>query len=182
MPESDAASATRFPVSVLMERRVARSGPWSEYQWDCLAVVSGERMTDAAAGRTLVGEEGERARYVWSGLRIALHKDACESYWFNLQSETPYLFVICYRDEAAEDESLAVEPALVTASQDEANAHLESEDLVYSVPMPDAVIAWLERFVVDHYEPEIKKKRKRRNWAQEGERNARGGRPEDRLH
>jgi hypothetical protein len=116
-------------------------------------------------------------------MEVALYKDACESYWYNLLSDTPHLFVICYQDPEPEDESMAITPVIVSPNQDEANAHMESEDLVYSVPMPDQAIAWLEHFVVDHYDPVIKKKRKRRNWAQEGERNARAGRPEDdRLH
>ncbi len=180
MSQSDV--PTRFPVSVLMERRLARSGPWSEYQWECVAVTAGERIAGGESGMTLVSEDGDAARFLWSGMPVELHADGCESYWYNLQSETPYLFVICHRDEAAEDDSMAVAPALVTASQDEANAHLESEDLVFSVPMPDQVVAWLEHYVVHHYVPVIKKKRKRRDWAEEGERNARGGRPEDRLH
>ena len=170
-----------FPVSVLMERRLARSGPWSEYQWECIEVLAGENVQGEQTGATMVSDDGERARFIWSGLQISLYKDGCESYWYNLQSDTPYLFVICFRDEAPEDDSMAVQPFVVSPNQDEANSHLESEDLVYSVPMPEALIDWLERFVVDHYEPFIKKKRKRRNWAEEGEANAKTRRPNN-LH
>lgn len=170
-----------FPVSVLMERRLAHSGPWSEYQWECLEVLAGENVQAEHAGCTLVSDDGESARFIWSGLRVALYKDGCESYWYNLQSETPYLFVICFRDEVPEDEAMAVQPFVVSPNQDEANSHLESEDLVYSVPMPETLIDWLERFVIDHYEPFIKTKRKRRNWSEEGEINAQTRRPNN-LH
>jgi len=179
--DSTAPHFERFPVSVLMERRLARSGPWSAYQWECVAVVCGEDVVDGDGGTTLVSDDGERARFMWSGMEIRLFKDGCESYWYNLQSETPYLFVICFNDEVAEDESMAVAPLLVSANQDEANAHMESEDQVFSVPMPRPVIEWLERFVVDHYEPVVKKKRKRRDWAEEGEEHAKARRP-DRFH
>ncbi len=176
-------SPTRFPVSVLMERRLAWSGRWSSWQWECVAVVAGEQVVDGTTGITLVSDDGERARFMWSGFEIQLHKDGCESYWYNLQADIPYLFVICHQDAAAEDESMAVKPVSVTASQDEANAHMECDDLVYSVPMPDQAIAWLERYVVDHYEPEVKKKRKRRDWAREDESlHAKTRRPDDRLH
>jgi hypothetical protein len=174
-------SPTSFPVSVLMERKLGRSGPWSAYQWSCVAVVAGQDMVEGEAGITPVSDDGEQARFMYSGLNVSLFKDGCESYWYNLQSETPYLFVICHHDEVAEDESMAVEPVIVSANQDEANAHMESEDLVFSVPMPDRVIDWLERYVVEHYDPVIKKKRKRRNWAEESEDNAKSRRP-DRFH
>lgn len=181
MPTHAQDAPTRFPVSVLMERRLAHSGPWSQYQWECVAVVAGEQVVDGGAGWTLISDDAQRARYMWSGLQVALDRDGCESYWHNLQNETPYLFVICFHDEGAQDESMAVQPARVSASQDEANAAMESEGMVFSVPMPDKVIDWLERFVVANYEPVVKKKRKRRDWAQEGEANARARRP-DRLH
>ena len=58
---------------------------------------------------------------------------------------------------------------LVTANQDEANAHMESDDPVYSVPMPDKVLQWVERFVVTRYEPEVKRKRKRKDWVEDSE-------------
>jgi hypothetical protein len=159
-----------------MERRLARSGPWTAYQWECVGVVCGEDVVDGRPGVTLLSDDGERARFMWSGMDVCLFKDGCESYWYNLQSETPYLFVICHHDEMAEDESMAVAPAVVSANQDEANAHMESEDLVYSVPMPRQVVEWLERFVVDHYAPVVKKKRKRRDWAMESEEHAKARR------
>ncbi len=61
----------RFAVSVLMERRLARSGPWSEYQWDCVEVLAGENMSDGQTGCTLVSDDGERARWIWSGRTMA---------------------------------------------------------------------------------------------------------------
>jgi len=174
-------SPSSFPVSILMERRLAHSGPWSAYQWTCVAVVVSRDVGEDQAGVTLVSDDGDCAQYMYSGLRVSLFRDGCESYWYNLQSDTPYLFVICHHDEVADDESMAVEPVIVSANQDEANAHMESEDLVFSVPMPDKVIGWLERYVVENYDPVIKKKRKRRDWAEEGEHNAKSRRP-DRFH
>ena len=188
-PRDEQHDLDRCPVGVLMERRLARMGRWQQYQWECLAVVAGESLaavpgtrTHGGRGATLVGDDGERARFMFSGFELAMYRDACESYWHNLQSERPFLFVICHLDEAAEDESMAVRPAMVTASQDEANAHMESEDLVFSVPMPARVVQWLERYVVAHYEPMVKKKRKRRDWAEESEDNAKARRTDKRFH
>lgn len=155
-----------LPVSVLMERRVVTSGRWSAPQWDALAVVAGEGVTGGGVERTLVSEADGTSQIMFSGIRLELFKDGCESYWYNLLSGRPRLFVVCFADdEAAEGEEQA--PARVTASQDEANAHMESDDPVYSVPMPERVREWLERFVVENYRPETKTKRKRRDWAEE---------------
>jgi len=175
-------AVNRCPVSVLMERRLARVGQWQQYQWECVAVVAGEDIARGDAATTLVSDDGERARFMFSGLELAMHRDGCESYWYNLQSENPYLFVVCFLDEEAQDEAMAVDPVIVTASQDEANAHMEAEDLVFSVPMPSQVVQWLERYVVNHYLPETKKKRKRRDWAKESEEHEKGRRTGRRFH
>ena len=149
---------------------MATMGQWTSPQWEALAVVAGEGMLADAVAWTLVDEAADgTARYLWSGLRIALHKDACESYWYNLLSERPYLFVVCFQDEEAGTAVEELMPVLVTAGQDEANAHLESDDLVFSAPMPETIHRWLEAFVVHNYVPERKKKRKRRDWVQESE-------------
>ena len=49
-----------------------------------------------------------------------------------------YSFVCFERDEDEEGEVELV-VAIVTASQDEADARLESDDPVYSVPMPEKI-------------------------------------------
>jgi hypothetical protein len=46
---------------------------------------------------------------------------------------------------------------------------METDDRVYSVPMPEQVHQQVERFVVENYVPEQKKKRKRQQWAEESE-------------
>jgi hypothetical protein len=46
---------------------------------------------------------------------------------------------------------------------------METDDRVYSVPMPEQVHQWVERFVIEHYVPLQKKKRKRQQWAKESE-------------
>ena len=69
-------------------------------------------------------------------------------------SEGPRLFVVCFLDDEAEEEAGELVPVLVTASQDEAGAHMESDDPVFAVPMPEGVHRWVEAYVVANYEPE----------------------------
>jgi len=176
----------RLPVSVLVERQLASNGRWTQYQWQCLEILCGLDSAGDAPGCTLISEDDETrtSRYMWSGMHIDLFKDGCESYWYNLLSEKPYLFVICFHDQDLDDDEdpAAMEPILVTPNQDEANAHMESEDLVFSVPMPEQVIEWVERFVVEHYDPVIKKKRKRQDWARESDKSAKERHEQRRLH
>jgi hypothetical protein len=159
---------TEIPVTVLVECRQARSGRWVQEQWEAVAVVAGKDVMGNASKTTLVHEDAECRRYLWSGLKLSLYKDACESYWYNLMSGSPYLYVICYTDED-ENGADGLKPFLVTADQQEASGHMETDDRVYSVPMPEQVHEWVERFVVEHYVPAQKKKRKRQQWAKESE-------------
>ena len=180
--ESTARGSFRIPVSVLLERRIARVGPWSQAQWEAVAVVAGEEVVSERGTATLVHEDDERRRYLWPGLAVELFPDGCESYWYNLLSERPSLFVVCFEGDEDDEGDVELFPVIVTASQDEANAHLESDDPVYSVPMPEKIIEWVERYVVENYEPEVKKKRKRRDWTKESEDTARERQGSRRLH
>ena len=179
-----ARNSVRIPVSVVLERRIARVGPWSQVQWEAVAAVAGEKVVGERGAATLVHEDDDCRRYLWPGLTVELYPDGCESYWYNLLSERPSLFVVCFErdEEGADEDEVELIPAIVTASQDEANAHLESDDPVYSVPMPDKVVEWVERYVVENYEPEVKKKRRRESWAPHSENTARERKASRRLH
>lgn len=183
MPDEGAArKSLRIPVSVVLERRIARVGPWSQVQWEAVAAVAGEAVVSERGAATLVHEDEESRRYLWPGLVVELFPDGCEGYWYNLLSERPSLFVVCFERDEEEDDEIELIPAIVTASQDEANAHLETDDPVYSVPMPDRIVESVERYVVENYEPEVKKKRKRDDWARESENMARERKGSQRLH
>jgi hypothetical protein len=41
---------------------------------------------------------------------------------------------------------------------------MEVEEDVFSVPMPAEIYRWVENFVLQHYVPERRKKRKREDW------------------
>ena len=159
---------TTLPVSVLVECRQARSGRWVEEQWEAVGVVAGSDVGVEESETTLVHENEESRRYLWSGLAVTLYRDACEAYWYNLMSGQPYLYVICDKLED-EDGAESLMPVLVTADQQEATGHMETDDWVYSVPMPEQIHDSVERFVVANYVPAQKKKRKRQNWVEDSE-------------
>jgi len=128
------------------------------------AVIAGENLPRASQA-VVIHDDGDCRRILHGGLTLNLHTDGGEGYWVNLLSDAPYLFVIC--DEADDGDDLR--PAFITANRDEANGYLEAERVVLPAPMPAAVCDLVERYVLAHYRPLMRKKRARREWAEESE-------------
>lgn len=150
------------PVAVVLERTVDSSKKWDIPQWKVFAVVAGGHI-DQYDQKVLIHEDDIHCRFFWGGLVLHLYKDGTEGYWYNLLSDTPFLFVICDGEEGDRE----LEPTFITANQDEATGYMESDRIVLSIAMPAEICDLLERFVISHYRPEQKKKRKRREWASE---------------
>ena len=145
-----------FTLAVLMEARPS-SNPWVDQHWSAVGVVVNSQLeTD---GRPLDLVRGDVRQQLWPGLTLQLYKDEAESYYHNLTVPQPLLFVIC---DQAEDGT--PRPVGVSASFDEANAHVETADEVFSLPLPAELYGWLEAFVLEYYVPERRVKRKRQPW------------------
>lgn len=153
-----------IPAAVVLERTVDPAKKWALPHWQAYAVVTGSHIRRHDQ-QVLIHDDGIRCRYFWSGLTLQLYKDGSEGYWYNLLSDRPYLFVICDGEQG----DMAVEPAFLTANQDEATGYMEADRLVLSAPMPADICAVVERYVLAHYQPEQKKKRQRREWAAESD-------------
>ncbi len=158
-----------FKVSVVLEKQEKTVKSWTSYQWELAAILSDSEGPDSPQGPIAIRESRQLSQYLWKGLRIRLHVDAAEGYWYNLLSDVPFAFVVCEVDAVDEDEVPV--PHLVTVSQDEAGAHLETDSLVLSGPLPADIRDATEEFVVNNFVPQTKKKRKRRNWYAESLRN-----------
>lgn len=149
----------RIPVGIIIEHSVYSSGRWTSPRHALTGVVCGEAVRAPAPEATLLREQGEVSQHLWKGFEIRLYPDAAESYWFNLTSAEPMLFVVC-RD----DDEEGFTPALVTVDHDEANAHLETDDHVLTIALPPELHPLLERYVLEHYQPAPMKKRRRTKW------------------
>jgi hypothetical protein len=100
-----------------MERRDRPDSRWLRESWDLLGVVLDSEYPSSEARRCIrQSDHGEQ--YLWSGFKVRLHRDELESYFHNLQSPEPKIFVITHRDAEG-----APEPFLVSLSYDEANAY-----------------------------------------------------------
>ncbi len=144
-----------------MERAQIRRGPWSVPSWRAVSVLAGEHVGDKGSGRSKIHETDDKAQFMWSGLALTLHRDLAEEYWYNLTGDNPSLYVICHETPDGE-----LNPFQVTADHDSATVCLESDDQVFAVPIPPELYQALEKFVVAHFVPQERKKRKRKNWTE----------------
>lgn len=155
-------SRISIPLAVVLERTIDRSKRWVVPSWSVYTVVSGENLENQRQ-QIQIDEESDRQFFFYGGLSLDLFKDGGEGYWYNLLSSDPYLFIACEGEPGA----MEIEPFYVTANQDEAVGYLETDDIVLSIAMPEEIRELLEHYVVNHYQPVEKKKRKRRDWLED---------------
>jgi len=159
----DSRALARHPVRVLMRRSEDPNARWGIPRWEVLAVLP-DPEPPAERQRRLVHRAEGQHDFEWTGLHVPLYRDAAESYWYNLVGRKPSLFVICRPGDDIE-----LEPFGVSANYDEAGAHMEADDTVFSAPLPAALVSELETFIMAHYQPAEPKKRRRRDWAAEAD-------------
>lgn len=160
--EIDDASDHDFPVCAILERRPASSA-WADHVWEAVGITVG-RGGDERRAR-LVREQDGTASFLVGGLAVSLHRDECESYYYNIVSQTPRAYIVARRDDDGADDM--PHPFLVSLSFDEAHAYLEADDDIFAVDIPAELYRWAEAFVLANYFPEKKRKRKLRNWSEE---------------
>lgn len=154
-----------FNVSVIM-RQSPSDSPWLESSWEAVGlIVTGDGERGEFAQPNLIHQEGQVRRYLYSGFTLRLHEDECESYYYNLLSPQPHCYVVANVDDQGRPK-----PFLVSLSYDEANAYMEGDETVYTVPVPAEIYRWTEAFVLDHYVPQKRTKRKRADWRLSGQR------------
>lgn len=154
----------RYPVSAVMESTRSKRGPWHVPVWRLIGFVAGQSVSGDSPQRLPVHTSEGQTQWLWTGLNVALFRDSSESYWYNLVGRRPSLFLVCR--EHAEGELV---PFTVTANYDEAGAHMEIDDLVFSAPIPPELHLQLEAFVMQHYQPQQPEKRKRVNWTEKAD-------------
>ena len=159
-------NAPAFYVSVVLEQRHRTYASGLKVPvWTLLEVLVGGEIdqrsesSDSVIEKTVVQNAEESLQVVWTGFRLEFFRDGGESYWHTLVGEQQELFVVCQDDEDGQ-----FTPILVTADYDEAMAYQEADDTVLSAPMPEKIYLVLERFVLENYAPQQKKRRKRKKW------------------
>jgi hypothetical protein len=159
MPDSLATPVPdSFSVSVLVEFRETDDNRWEEGCWHVAGVIAAGPGDRETAPRPLHAATQGR-QYLHSGLKLRLYRDDAESYYYNLVSDHPSVFVICNQEAGG-----PLQPFIVTLSYGEATSYMETDGIVETVAMPPELYRWAERYVLEHYVPEKRRKRKRDNW------------------
>jgi hypothetical protein len=156
-----ATPVARFPIAIMMSRKLIQRSGWSLPCWEALGVVSGAQFADEKRGRELVHEADGEQNFLYRGFELRLFRDAAETYWYNLTGERPSLFVICLK----EGEELV--PSFVTPDHGAAQAAVESDGAAFAVAIPPDIHTEIERVVMQYYRPEPPRKRKQHDWRKE---------------
>jgi len=155
--ENQAAELDQLPVSVILERRPAVS-QWADHVWTAAGITVGQHGGSQIP--ELLRDDQGVSLYRVGGLHVSLHVDECESYYYNLVSDTPRAYIVARAKDGGQPE-----PFLVSMSFDEAHAYLEGDDDIYAVDIPGELYRWTEAYVIANYFPEKKRKRKLRDWS-----------------
>jgi len=149
-----------MPVCVWMEKR-ALASRWVTHEWHAAAV-------------TLEGapeqEGGAPGWIAHAGHSVSLHRDEAEGYYLNTSSGDPKVFVMWRLEEATDGVEEAAVPRFVTLSYNEAGRLMDAQEKVETVPIPPAMLAWLQTYVAENYKPEPKKKRARSSFVSPADR------------
>jgi hypothetical protein len=156
-----ATALAHIAVGVVVERRKAKS-PWLNFMWRPVSALVGD---PSAEPWTPLGSDTETALFYAGGAAIELHRTETTNYQDNLASGTPKLWVIL-RPTAAEPPYALL---AVTADPAEGEAFTDpGNDLVGTVPMPDAIAKTIGDFIAEHHvERAFIKRRRGDGWKDE---------------
>ncbi len=145
-------------VAVVMrkERIEGAMSRWQTDRW----VLDDVLMQEPGFGtepRLLYKNESTQ-RWLHGGLRAELFEDDAEGYQLNASTPAPCWFVLWRMEEEATiaDEPIA-RPVVVSLSYHDASRWLDAQEIVEQVPVPPAVLQWMQDFIAVHYQPEVKR-------------------------
>jgi len=152
---------------------------WADEIWDARGIVassvdspSPEDDLNHEKREIKTIEHGDVKQLIYSGMKIRLFLDECESYYHNMMSPEPGCFIVARAEDEDGNETDMPIPVLVTLSFDEAHSYLEGDDIVYAVPIPAELYRWAEAYVLENYVAEKRVKRKRVDWKKGDKRNS----------
>jgi len=144
-----------LPVGVVLQRRPGVTR-WQKWAWSPTALLPGA----GPAHWKLLRQEGDVSEYHVGTLPLKLWRTDAEAYRVGLAEPVVCGYVILQPSE----DDWPYRLKLITANPHEAMQYADGgEDVVEKVPMPPAMVAWLQDWTDRHFveEPFVKRKRKR---------------------
>ena len=143
-------------IAIVMQRTLLTSR-WQTHQWRPIEVVADAMLAEGAA--RCLRDDAADTRWLFPGFDIKLFSDEAEGYYLNVSSPTPCWFVM-WRFEELDGVEIAV-PKSVTLSYNEAARLMDGGEQVDTLPAAPDIIESLAAFTQTHYQPEVKRKRKK---------------------
>lgn len=160
-------------VGIVVERRDSQN-PWQDYDWRPVAVIPGAAPMDPRGEWRELSREDGRVLFHAGTLEVELYRTDTEAYREAMAGDAPALFVVLRKDP---DGAQEVVPFAATVSLYEAQDFLDAgEDIVERVPLPEAMVAWVQDFIDAHHVEQAfhKRKRKRHDDGKQKKKPARG--------
>lgn len=140
----NATALVSIPVGVVVERHKALS-PWLDFVWRPVSVLEG---IPSAASWTALAMTADKTTFFAGTATIELHRTETANYRSNLDTGAPALWVVL-RPTGTEP---PYDVLAVTADPAEGEAFTEAgNDLVETVPMPDAIAEMVGAFIAEHH-------------------------------
>lgn len=143
-----------IPVAVLLECTKVEANVWIDDKWQAVGVIPTVRNSTPKKTKLTNNPDG-RDVYRYDGFVLEFERDELDSYYQNLVADKASVFVICRPDEDGYPQ-----PFLATLSYDEAAIYMETDEIVYTVGIHIEIYKKIENFVLKHYQPAPRKKRK----------------------
>lgn len=142
-------------LAVVMQR-TPLANLWQPFQWKPLEILADALLP---SGPRCLRHDETDMRWLFGGFEVRLYTDEAEGYFLNVDSPAPCWFVM-WRMEDLDGAEVAV-PKMVTLSYNEAARLMDGGECVDTLPASTEVIEHLRAFVLQHYRPEPKKKRRK---------------------
>ncbi len=167
-------TALRFPVSVIFQR-TPLANKWVSECWEPTAVLPMLDEEPAGAVPAKIRDDAAGTQWRFDGHALELHRSEAEGYYLNITAPAPKVFVMWdLRDDGSDPPVL---PVVVTVSYNQAARMLDGGQRVDAVPLPAAILEWMQPFVAENYKPEPRKKVRRNDpFADDAARRGRGTR------
>jgi hypothetical protein len=148
--------AIEVAVILRKERIEGAMSRWQTWRWVLDDVVQQEPGFGAEP-RLLYKNDSEE-RWIYGGFRVELFEDDAEGYQLNATTPSPGWFVLWRIEEEATvaDEPIA-RPVVVSLSYHDASRWLDAQETVEQLPAPPDVVEWLNAFIAEFYQPEVKR-------------------------
>ena len=145
-----------LPLGIVL-RKTPGVTRWAKWNWKAVAVLPGAGQESWRELR----RDGDAVEYHAATVPLELWRTDTEAYLTELSTRVPSIYVVM-RKPVEQDAEHELDIVLATASPYDAQDYADNgEDIVELVPMPEGLIALIQKFIQEHHVEEKFVKRKR---------------------